>query len=84
MVPKYPYLFRTILLSTTPSKYEYLNIHQNMHIATLLSMVSVTLPNISFWAFNSLSAETPRFTVTATGVMFDVDVDVDEYTVQDF
>lgn len=44
-----------------------------MHIATLLSMVSVTLPNIGFWAFNSLSADTPRFTVTATGVKLDVD-----------
>ena len=33
----------------------------------------VTLPNTGFCAFNSLSAETPGFRVTASGVVLDVD-----------
>ena len=33
----------------------------------------VTLPNTGFCAFNSLSADTPGFRVTATGVVLDVD-----------
>jgi ribosome biogenesis protein BMS1 len=33
----------------------------------------VTLPNTGFCAFNSLSAETPGFRVSATGVVLDVD-----------
>ena len=37
-------------------------------------MVSVTLPNTGFWAFNSLSADTPGFfRVTATCLVLDVD-----------
>ena len=35
-------------------------------------MVPVTLPNDGFCAFNSLSANTPRFRVTVTGVVLDV------------
>ena len=41
-------------------------------IATRLSMVPVTLPNIGFCAFNSLSKDAPEFRVTATGVVLDV------------
>jgi ribosome biogenesis protein BMS1 len=33
----------------------------------------VTLPNTGFCAFNSLSADTPGFRVTATGVVLDID-----------
>ena len=35
-------------------------------------MVPVTLPNIGFCAFNSLSKDAPEFRVTATGVVLDV------------
>jgi ribosome biogenesis protein BMS1 len=36
-------------------------------------MGPVTLPNTGFCAFKSLSTDTPRFRVTATGVLLDVD-----------
>ena len=45
----------SILLTTTPS------VCEPECIATLLSMVAVTLPNASFCAFYSLSADTPEF-----------------------
>ena len=44
----------SIFLTTTPPACECLDIHQNMRIATLLSMVPVTLRNTVFYAFNSL------------------------------
>ena len=57
-----------IPLTTTPSSCELLNNRRNTRIATLLSMVPVTLPNTGFCAFSSLSADTPDLRV-----MLDID-----------
>ena len=44
----------------------------SIRMATLLSIFPVNLPNAGFCPFNSLLANTPRFRVTITGVVLDV------------